>query len=332
MAVFNCHESWVHQLRYLDYDLDIIVGLTGRDRPWDERMRPLPPRARMITLSEARGIGGGWETIICSNIRDLMDARELKGPKLLVLHVTLEGRLVEEKIELTVEQMRKSLADYVALSHVHVTAISPLKGRSWGFVDDIVPCAVDVADYPVATCELAVGLRVSNQVSLRPRILLWELHEAAFSGLPVRLVGHNPDRPGVEPSRDWDDLRELLRVHRFFVHTAEPGLEDGYNLASLEAMATGLPVLSNAHPTSPIVHGKSGFLSDDPRELRSFAERLLADRELALELGAEARRQVQERFSHEHFRRGFTAAIATSRQLHKAQFGAAKVKTKARRR
>ena len=29
LLVFNCHEAWVHQLKALDCDLDIIVGLAG---------------------------------------------------------------------------------------------------------------------------------------------------------------------------------------------------------------------------------------------------------------------------------------------------------------
>lgn len=54
LLVFNCHEAWVYQLGVLGYNLDIIVGLGGRNQPtWDERMRPVPPNSQLITLSEA---------------------------------------------------------------------------------------------------------------------------------------------------------------------------------------------------------------------------------------------------------------------------------------
>jgi len=52
-------------------------------------------------------------------------------------------------------------------------------------------------------------------------------------------------------------------------------------MASIEAMAGGMPVLGNKHPTSPIKHGVNGFLSDNPEELRMFARILLEDKELA---------------------------------------------------
>ena len=58
----------------------------------------------------------------------------------------------------------------------------------------------------------------------------------------VRLVGFNPDMPNVIPSRDWTDLKSILSSHRFFIHTAHPELEDGYNNATLEAMSAGLPL------------------------------------------------------------------------------------------
>jgi glycosyltransferase involved in cell wall biosynthesis len=122
-------------------------------------------------------------------------------------------------------------------------------------------------------------------------------------------VGHNPEFPGVRASSSWAELKQTFRRHRFFVHTAEPELEDGYNMATLEAMAAGLPVLGNRHPTSPVVHGVSGFLSDDPAELNQFASAFLADRCLAGEMGRAARQTVLDQFSGAAFRDGMLREI-----------------------
>ena len=65
--------------------------------------------------------------------------------------------------------------------------------------------------------------------------------EAAVAGLPFTLVGLNPSIAGARLSRDWDDLRETFRAHRVYMHTTRAPFEDGYNLAMLEAMATGVP-------------------------------------------------------------------------------------------
>jgi glycosyltransferase involved in cell wall biosynthesis len=139
--------------------------------------------------------------------------------------------------------------------------------------------------------------------------LLWDFHLQAFSAVRVTLIGHNPELEGVAPSRDWADLKEVLARHRFFVHTADPKLEDGYNTATLEAMAAGLPVLGNPNPSSPITHGADGFLSDNPVMLANYAKILLEDRGLAEKMGRAARRTVQQRFSPAAFVAGFERSI-----------------------
>jgi glycosyltransferase involved in cell wall biosynthesis len=132
--------------------------------------------------------------------------------------------------------------------------------------------------------------------------------------MPVNLVGHNPDLPGVEPAADWEDLKRGLAAHRFLVHTAGPHLEDGFNMALMEGLAAGLPVIGNRHRSSPIVHGVSGFLSDDPLALRSFAKLLVDDHERARAMSAEALRLAEERFPPERFVRGIEAAIERARR------------------
>jgi hypothetical protein len=320
LLVFNCHEAWVHGLRALDHELDLVVDLPGRPvRGWDHAMRPMPANARAITLGEAQARGHGWDAIVTHNVTDLLDARGLVGPKILVIHSTLEGRLREEGSDVPPAAMRALLARYVAAQGVHVVAVSKLKGRSWGFEGDVVPLAIDPDDYlPRAEIQRAEGLRVSNGILQRARILRWDLHRAAFDGLPIRLVGRNPDLPGVVPTRDWDDLKRLLAEHRFFVHTADPALEDGYNTATLEAMAAGLPILGNRNPTSPIEHGKSGLLADDPAALRRHAEELLGDPERAAKMGAEARRVASARFGLPAFRARFSRSIEKAKRAFAA--------------
>ena len=109
--------------------------------------------------------------------------------------------------------------------------------------------------------------------------------------------------PGVTAAKSWDHLKKMLQIHRFYIHTADPRLEDGYNMASLEAMAAGMPVLGNRQPSSPVEHGISGFLSDDPDELRKYAGMLLEDRDLASLYGLSAPRIIENRcdcISYQH--------------------------------
>jgi glycosyltransferase involved in cell wall biosynthesis len=315
LLVFNCHEPWVHQLGALGCDLDIIIGLKGRYKQgWDERMRPVPDNARLITLSEALQSDIRYYCIIAHNTTDLLDIRDRPEPRLVVLHSTLEGRVEEEHSAIAPEQMKRILHKYLELTNCHAVATSITKGESWGLTEDIVTFGLDEDAYPPYSGEQACGLRICNFIESRRKILLWDLHEKAFGGLPVRLVGHNPGMPGVAAADSWDHLKRILRSCRFYIHTADPKLEAGYNMASIEAMAAGLPILSNRHPTSPVKHGVSGFLSDNPQELRKYALMLLEDRGLAVLMGQQARKTAIECFPMSKFKDSFLRSIETARR------------------
>lgn len=317
LLVFPCHAPWVYQLGRLDFQLDIPVGLRGKyNAGWDERMRPVPPNARLISLDEALRSSTAYYCIIAHGIADLLDVRSRPEPRLLVLHNALEARRRQEGGGPDRQEAQAMLQRYLSLIGGHVVATSMFKGESWGFTEDIVHASVDVGEYPPHRGDQPRGMRICNYIHSRRHILLWEFHREAFADIPLTLVGHNPDMPGVEAARDWSHLKAMLQSHRFYVHTADPRYEAGYNMATLEAMAAGLPVLGNAHPASPIEHGVTGFLSDDPAELRHWAKVLLEDEELAYRMGQQARRSVARQFSLERFQSALERSIETARHKH----------------
>jgi hypothetical protein len=314
LLVFNCHEAWVYQLGVLGFNLDIIIGLKGRYKPtWDERMRPVPPNSQLITLSEALHSRTNYYCIITHNMTDLLDVKLRPEPRINVIHMTIETRVLEEKSNIESEKMKEILHEYLELIGGHAVAVSMNKGKSWGFTEDIVRLSSNPDDYLPYSGQLACGLRISNFIEKRKEYILWDFQEIAFGTVPVRLVGHNPGMPGIEAAKNWDNLKEMLQSHRFYIHTADPRYEDGFNMATLEAMAAGMPVLGNRHPTSPIEHGKSGFLSDDPYELQKYARILLDDRDLAVSMGRQAQKIVVEQFSTTRFKEAFLKSIETSR-------------------
>ena len=319
LLTFNSHEAWVYQLSALDYALDIVVGLNGRyKKAWDTCIRPIPSNARLIDLNEAQTSATQYASIIAHNTTDLLDVRHRLDPRILVLHLPIEARQAEEDSIISPPQMRKLLHKYAGLVGTHVVAVSVFKGKSWGFTQDVVPFGFEPGDYAPCAGDKACALRVCNFVQRRKKFLLWDFHEKAFGGLPVRIVGYNPEIPTAEPSQNWSHLKGMLQSHRFFIHTADPDLEDGYNMATIEAMAAGLPVLGNCHPSSPVIHGVSGFLSDDPLELHGYAKLLLGNRQLAMEMGMQARKTANEHFSISTFKRSFEKSIRMAQQKNQA--------------
>ncbi|MHC4424154.1 MAG: hypothetical protein ACYSWR_05740 [Planctomycetota bacterium] len=165
LLVFNCHEPWVYQLGVLGYNLDIINGLKGRFKEsWDEQLRPVPANSRLVSLSEVHSTQKPYYCIIAHNITDLLDVKLLTGPRLIVLHSTIEGREAEERSDITPEKMKEALHKYLGLVGGHAVAISALKGKSWDFTEDIVPCGIDVVRgrYP-AVFVSAILLRTAGR-------------------------------------------------------------------------------------------------------------------------------------------------------------------------
>jgi glycosyltransferase involved in cell wall biosynthesis len=80
-----------------------------------------------------------------------------------------------------------------------------------------------------------------------------------------------------------------------------PTQADGSSIASLEAMATGLPVLAGAVGGIPelIRDGETGFLvrRSDAEDLACKLERLIGDRDLRLAVGAAGRRSCEGYFN-----------------------------------
>jgi len=320
LLVFNCHEPWVYQLGCLGCNLDIIVGLKGRHTAgWDQQMRPVPPNSRLISLAEALESKTEYYCIIAHNTTDLLDVKSRDEPKLIALHSTLEGREQEEGATVAPAKLRETLHRYLDAIGGHAVATSMFKGESWGFTEDIVFFGIDADEYYPHTGEEACGLRICNFIESRRKILMWDLHDKAFGGLPVRLVGHNPTLPGVTAADNWDHLKKLLQTHRFYIHTADARYEAGFNMASVEAMAAGLPVLGNKHPSSPIKHGVSGFVSDKPDELRKYAIMLLEDKKLANLMGQQARKTAIKQFSLLRFREAFLQSIEAARRKRQAK-------------
>lgn len=312
LLVFNCHEPWIAQLDGLPYELDILVGLKGRPEGWNARARPLPQGARLVSLDEARL--RTYDCVVVHNAADLLEARTLDAPRLLVIHNTLDGRVVEEGAAVEPDAIRVATRRLIDHSGAFAVAVSPMKAASWGVEDGWLRPGIDVEAFGPHVGSLARGLRVANHVHLRQRILRWRFHAIAMRGVPVTLVGENPGIAGAEAARSFQHLKDLYRVHRFYVHTASVDLEDGYNLATLEAMASGLPVLGNRHPSSPVETGVSGVLSDDPAALTAAAHAWLADPEAARRAGEAARETVRQQFPRKVFAVNFARAVQQARE------------------
>ncbi len=311
----NSHEAYVWALSKVDIKLDIIDQLPGRyTKSWDTNIRPIPETARLMTTQQALQNPQKYDCFIGHSINDILLVKKLNIPKILLLHVSLFGYMAQENSDLTPQQVEFVLKKYLKQINGTVVAISDMKLRSWGMDGLIIPHYVDSDFFHGYVGSRTDGLRVVNQFTAKNVIINANLHKELEQKNPIKLVGFNPDIEYSNPSKDLVDLRNYYRTYRYFVHTAHPDYEDGYNLASLEAMAVGMPVITHENPSSPIINGVSGFISNDMGALYAGIDKLMKDQDLAQEMGAAARHFVVEHHSLAQFNKNWLYAIQTAIQ------------------
>ena len=132
-----------------------------------------------------------------------------------------------------------------------------------------------------------------------------------FPGLRVEIAGSGPHREKIEQAAaqvglgeqvnflGWvDDLHPILSRWDVFVM---PSLEEGFPIAALDAMTTGLPVVATSVGGIPelIVDGETGWLVPprDPKALAARLRLLICQPDLRASMGAAGYARVRDHFS-----------------------------------
>jgi glycosyltransferase involved in cell wall biosynthesis len=126
---------------------------------------------------------------------------------------------------------------------------------------------------------------------------------AAADGLPLVVVGDGPLRDRVPQAIGFLPNPELQKQLALAAVVAVPSHREGFGVVCLEAMAHGRPVVASAVGglRDLVVDGETGFLVPprDRAALRAALQRLLADRDLRVRLGAAGRERAATHFSWE---------------------------------
>ena len=175
------------------------------------------------------------------------------------------------------------------------------------------------ANFPSGRVILTVGRWQANErykgmdtlVSALPRLL----HE--WTDLQLVAVGEGDDQAWFEQLAEGCGVRrhvhffsglsysELAACYSACEIFALPSRGEGFGLVYLEAMARGKPVIGGAHGGAPEVidDGRSGYLVQhgDAPQLATSIETLLANPEMAREMGARGRERVHRDFKFSVF-------------------------------
>jgi glycosyltransferase involved in cell wall biosynthesis len=249
-----------------------------------------------------------WDWILAHNVSDLIDAVNIALPRIFLVHGTLSGRILQDRSSIDRALYVKNLRMLLAASSTQVIYISELKRTDWGIPGEVIRHGINAGEYGGYRGDRQAVLQVCNHLKERGAITGWTTYEEACRDVPHLVVGNNGKLPSSRMAESWDDLKEQMRSCRVYLYTPVHPYEDGYNLALLEAMATGMPVAALNHPTSPIRDGIEGCIASTATELRKKVMELLDAPDEASTLGMRARARVEDEFPLHRFQQSWQEA------------------------
>ena len=311
ILTFNWHEPYLCLLSKLGHEFLVVEPevAPGKVRAWDENMRPVPSNVRLLSHEQAieELDRNAVDLVIAHNVKDLIELQPYTLPKILVFHNRLTTEIGLGDGQVGRYEYLSKIQPF--LKQVKKVFISQSKKEDWVLEGRVIPPGIDPDEYRGYSGKKSCILRVGNLLKERDLMLGFTNSERISNGFSTVTLGMNPTLPESRLSEGLQDLKDHFRSCRLYLNTTVEGFEDGYNLAMLEAMATGMPVISTFNRTSPIVNGVNGVISDDIEYLRSSVAELLADPDRAREMGAEARKTVQTQFSMQSFLKSWQETI-----------------------
>jgi len=168
---------------------------------------------------------------------------------------------------------------------------------------------------------LPSGIAVINNLRSRGRRLGLDVFLAARNRLPIELIGMGAEELGGRGEVAPADVAATVSSYRFLF---SPIRYTSLGLGILEAMAAGVPGVGMATTelATVIRNGREGFVHTDLEQVVEEAGRLLRDRGLALELGANARKLVARRFGIERFASEWLALLESCGRASDPPLGA----------
>ncbi|MZH02522.1 MAG: glycosyltransferase, partial [Nitrospinae bacterium] len=311
---FNWHEPYLCLMAQMGHEFLIVEPeiAPGHYRRWDENMRPVPENVRLITNEIAHEMleQGELDLIIAHNLKDLIGVKDYSLPKISVFHncLSTEIKLGKDRVNQKeyLEQIDSLLQD------VNKVFISEKKRQDWGLEGELILPGLDVSEYGGYRGGKESVLQVGNLLQERDLMMGYTLSQEIVGEHPLTTLGINPNISSSRLSEGFEDLLENFRSCRVFINTTVDEYEDGYNLSMLEAMATGMPVVSSWNKSSPIEDGKNGYISKDPKYLNQRIDFLLKNPEEARRIGENARKTVQEKFPLNRFIQSWQKVIQQS--------------------
>jgi hypothetical protein len=299
ILLFSWNEAYIHLLSKTGFHFDVVeVKKNGRDG-WIEAIRPVPLNCGLITEADAHAALKAeiYDWVICQNINDLLFVREYHLPKVLLIQNKLSGLIsryshdVRDNIRGEFERLIESVES------ITLVYDSDEKMDEWRYEGHIVLPGIDCNEYLVYRGNHERVLTVDNGFS---KVSTRYLRSRVLRDIMMTTIGYNPEISESYMPSGWEEYKSFLQGHRVFFNTATEN-DHFSNVFILEAMATGMPVVSMDNSNAAFTDGDDGFVSGNIAYVKGRLEDLLRDADYAKSVGQRGKDKVLKQFSIEEF-------------------------------
>ena len=187
--------------------------------------------------------------------------------------------------------------------------ISEFNRGQWGFSSSqasVVPHGIDTDHWTKLdgnTSRRYGRISVVNEFPVRDwccGFKLWQDISQSVGGCKVVGKCTGQHSGFSQPAENKDHLRMLYNNSSVYLNTS---LHSPIPTALMEAMACGCAIVSTKTCMIPeiVEHGVTGFLSNDPEELKEFCRVLEKDEDLARKMGHAAKQTILEKYNVPRF-------------------------------
>jgi len=304
ILTFNWHTPYIESLAKTGHQFDIVNFNNSTDGSvgWNFSQRPLPLNINFISSASElfeKLKNKFYDLSICFTELELQVINEFTYLPVIFFALNSLSVIAESQDDKFI--FKEQVLNFLSKRKSIFATPSKLKLKDWGIDGLIIASGIDVNDYYSYTGEIDSILTVGNLIKERKFIFDYNSLMEISKDFPYRIVGYNPQIKNSRKSKNWEELKRFYQKNRVYLHSTLNNMEDGFNLSLLEAMASGMPIVSTYNKSSPIINGENGFISDDINYLREKIKLLLNDKNLALEFGKKAKDTVTKDFSIKSF-------------------------------
>ncbi|MDQ3946151.1 MAG: glycosyltransferase [Actinomycetota bacterium] len=296
ILTWHVHGSYLWYLSHVPHDL-FVPTQPGAPPGYAGRAGTLPWPANLHEVPAGEVAGLDVDVVVFQSVRnwtddqyEILSPAQRAGPRIYLEHDPPRDSPYDTSHPVT---------DPGVLV-VHVTAFNRLMWDNGPVPTAVVGHGVVLPTPVTYSGEIRKGLVAVNHLAGRGRRLGADVFAAVRERVPLDLVGMGSEELGGLGEIPPPGLGPFAARYRFFFN---PIRWTSLGLAVCEAMMAGVPIvgLATTEMAAVIEDGVSGYVDTDVDRLIAGMESLLADRQLAAQLGAGARRAALARFSIDRF-------------------------------